>query len=184
MHAAAGPAESIDQRVAATTAKLLGDIHPLAIHCRNNLVLTRRQSVNYEGRRMKRSCVPFLSSSLLFLPLRRHSRIAAVHAFPRPPQNSPPFRKPIPTILSMAMPAFVVFSLGGSAFDVCSQAFDMAIDPGEYKWVRRCLSGNDRIIQSACVEVAVVSFDHARHSRSNQPLTRRWMGTVSLDKAT
>ena len=36
----AGPAEPIDRRVAATTAKLLGDIHPLAIHRRNNLALT------------------------------------------------------------------------------------------------------------------------------------------------
>ena len=36
----AAAAEPIDPRVAATTAKLLGDIHPLAIHRRNNLVLT------------------------------------------------------------------------------------------------------------------------------------------------
>jgi len=40
----------------------------------------------------------------------------------------------------MAMPAFVVISFGGSAFDVCIQAFDMAIDPEEDKWVRGCLS--------------------------------------------
>ena len=33
-------AEPIDRKVAAPTAKLLGDIHPLAIHRRHNLVLT------------------------------------------------------------------------------------------------------------------------------------------------